>query len=143
MAEAVGFEPTMRFPARQFSRLEPSTTRPHFQDDPLSLDAAPGLIPPSHSVIYAAVTASTERTPTEAPGPDIRTRHACGTPPSCSPRQGAKTNPDVAHIWLTAPPPCRTAHQTIRPPVRQTGAFAEETSPETALGRRIPLIVMA
>lgn len=30
MAEEVGFEPTVRFPARQFSRLEPSTTRPPF-----------------------------------------------------------------------------------------------------------------
>jgi hypothetical protein len=29
------------------------------------------------------------------------------------------------------------------PPLRQTGAFVVETSPETALGRRIPLIVMA
>lgn len=30
MAEGVGFEPTVRFPARQFSRLEPSTARPPF-----------------------------------------------------------------------------------------------------------------
>lgn len=30
MAEGVGFEPTVRLPARQFSRLEPSTTRPPF-----------------------------------------------------------------------------------------------------------------
>ncbi len=30
MAEAVGFEPTVPLRVRQFSRLVPSTTRPHF-----------------------------------------------------------------------------------------------------------------
>lgn len=41
MAEGVGFEPTVRLPARQFSRLEPSTTRPPFLHQSESLIAMP------------------------------------------------------------------------------------------------------
>jgi hypothetical protein len=67
LAEAVGFEPTMRFPARQFSRLEPSTTRPRFPDGVLRKDLRPGLIPPPVPLIYFDVTASTKRTQVERP----------------------------------------------------------------------------
>lgn len=48
MAEAVGFEPTIQLPVCQFSRLEPSTTRPRFHTDSGadSLRSAYGAISP-------------------------------------------------------------------------------------------------
>ena len=40
MAEEEGFEPPIPFQVRQFSRLEPSTTRPLFLDSSLVRDRA-------------------------------------------------------------------------------------------------------